>query len=130
MSFRIKIVTPSSLAYEGSASEVVVPGFEGQYGVLPSHAQILTLSKPGVLSIFSEKGEASNYIIGKGFAEFSNNTFTALVDVFETIDSIDKDVSSGRLKELNIERDQLSPTDAKYVQLTNEIELEQARLDA
>ena len=53
MSFRIKIVTPSALAYEGNASEVVVPGFEGQYGVLPSHAQILTLSKPGVLSIFS-----------------------------------------------------------------------------
>ena len=67
MSFRIKIVTPSSLAYEGSASEVVVPGFKGQYGVLPSHAQILTLSKPGILSIFSEEGEASNYIIGKGF---------------------------------------------------------------
>ena len=41
MSFRIKIVTPSSLAYEGSASEVVVPGFEGQYGVLPSHAKSL-----------------------------------------------------------------------------------------
>ena len=69
MSFRIKIVTPSALAYEGNASEVVVPGFEGQYGVLPSHAQILTLSKPGVLSIFSEKGEASNYVIGKGFVE-------------------------------------------------------------
>ena len=130
MSFRIKIVTPSALAFEGSASEVVVPGFEGQYGILPSHAQILTLSKPGVLSIFSEKGEASNYIIGKGFVEFSNNAFTALVDVFEAIESIDKDVSSGRLKELNIERDQLSPTDAKYIQLTNEIELEQARLDA
>ena len=130
MSFRIKIVTPSALAYEGSASEVVVPGFEGQYGVLPSHAQILTLSKPGVLSIFSEKGEVGNYIIGKGFVEFSNNTFTALVDVFETLDSIDKDASSGKLKELNIERDQLSPTDAKYIQLTNEIELEQARLNA
>ena len=130
MSFRVKIVTPSALAYEGSASEVVVPGFEGQYGVLPSHAQILTLSKPGVLSIFSEKGEVGNYIIGKGFVEFSNNTFTALVDVFETLDSIDKDASSGKLKELNIKRDQLSPTDAKYIQLTNEIELEQARLNA
>ena len=130
MSFRIKIVTPSALAYEGSASEVVVPGFDGQYGVLPSHAQILTLSKPGVLSIFSEKGEVGNYIIGKGFVEFSNNTFTALVDVFETLDSIDKDASSGKLKELNIKRDQLSPTDAKYIQLTNEIELEQARLNA
>ena len=52
------------------------------------------------------------------------------VDVFETVDSIDKDASSGRLKDLNIERDQLSPTDAKYLQLTNEIELEQARINA
>ena len=130
MSFQLKIVTPSSLAFEGVASEVIIPGWGGQYGVLPSHAQILTLSKPGILTIFSEKGESQRYVIGKGFVEFSNNTLTALVDVFENTDAIEKEVIKERLNNLDVELEKLSPTDAKYTQLANQRDLEQARLEA
>ena len=130
MSFKIKIVTPSSLAYEGEASEVIIPGWGGQYGVLPSHAQILTLSKPGMLSIFSENGDAQKFVIGKGFVEFSNNTLTALVDVFEDVSSVDKEAAKGRLKDLDLELENLSPTDAKYAQLSNERDLEHARIES
>ena len=84
-----QVFTPSSLAFEGVASEVIIPGWGGQYGV-PSHAQILTLSRlPGVLTIFSERENRHRY---RGFGDHSN-TLTALVDVFETIDAIDEDAS-------------------------------------
>ena len=130
MSFQIKIVTPSSLAYEGEAVEVVIPGFEGQYGVLPSHAQILTLSKPGILSIFPENGDVKRYVIDKGFVEFSNNSLTALVDIFEPVDAVNKESASSRLQELDAELEKLSSTDPKYIQLSNERNLAQVRMDA
>ena len=130
MSFQIKIVTPSSLAYEGEAVEVVIPGFKGQYGVLPSHAQILTLSKPGILSIFPENGDVKRYVIDKGFVEFSNNSLTALVDIFEPVDAVNKESASSRLQELDAELEKLSSTDPKYIQLSNERNLAQVRMDA
>ena len=87
-------------------------------------------NRSSLLTIFSEKGEPQKYVIGKGFVEFSNNTLTALVDVFETIDAIDKDVAKGNMKNLDAELENLSPTDAKYAQLVAQRDLEQARLEA
>ena len=44
----IKIVTPKSIAFEGSSDMITGPGFNGEFGVLPNHAQFLTLNDPGL----------------------------------------------------------------------------------
>ena len=93
MSLSIKIVTPASLAYEGNAEEIIVPGWSGQYGVLSHHANMLTLSKPGVLNLRQDltkvTDEDKKFLVGKGFVEISNSHLTVLVDLCENIEDID-----------------------------------------
>ena len=75
----IKIVTPKSIAFEGSSEMITGPGFNGEFGVLLNHAQFLTLNEPGLITLGQNKSGQS-FVVGKGFAEVADNVVTFLVD--------------------------------------------------
>ena len=77
MSVALKIVTPSRIALESEAGEVQIPGHYGEYGVLPAHAQMLTLTQPGVVTIHGGK-DAGRLLVGKGLAEVGPGSITLL----------------------------------------------------
>lgn len=75
----IKIVTPKSIAFEGTTNMVTGPSFDGEFGVLPNHTQFLTLNEPGVITL-GENKSGKSFVVGKGFAEVADNNVTFLVD--------------------------------------------------
>ena len=93
MSVNLRIVTPSAVAFEGTGSSVTGPGFYGEFGVLSKHAKFLTLNAPGVVRLKGAQTEGSNeFVIGKGFAEVSDDCVTYLVDSCTPVTEIDGDI--------------------------------------
>jgi F-type H+-transporting ATPase subunit epsilon len=88
MPFELTIVTPYGEAYRGPAESVVLPGTEGDFGVLPNHERFLTPLRVGAVEIGtgSEKIYAA---IADGFAEVSGEHVAVLVDSCELAGDID-----------------------------------------
>ena len=129
MSIAVKIVTPSQIAFEGSAEQVQVPGWEGEYGVLPAHANMLTLSRPGVVTLSQKSGDR-RILVGKGFAEVTATEISLLVELCENVEDIDKKAAEALLKEANEELARTDISDASYAFVKNRADLAQARVDA
>ena len=85
---QIAVVTGEREIYQGEAEEVIVPGVEGEMGILPHHAALLTALKAGELRIKLAGAEDYLFISG-GFMEVYNNTVTVLADAAEHADEID-----------------------------------------
>ena len=97
--FKIEIVNPEkSFLSKEDVTEVVVPAFEGEMGILKDHIAIISFLKPGLIKIFSKSGE-ENYYIEEGIVEFKDNSLSILTgSIFNTRD-INKDKINELLKE-------------------------------
>ena len=88
MPFELTIVTPEGQAYQGSVDRVVLPGSEGEFGVLADHERFLSPLKIGALEI--ETAEGPLYaVITDGFAEVNGDEVTVLVDSCQLEHEID-----------------------------------------
>jgi F-type H+-transporting ATPase subunit epsilon/F-type H+-transporting ATPase subunit delta len=89
--FKIEIINPEkSFLSKEDVTEVVVPAFEGEMGILKDHISIISFLKPGIIKIFSKSGE-ENYYIEDGIVEFKNNNLSILTSSIFNIKDIDKD---------------------------------------
>ncbi|MBM3948477.1 MAG: F0F1 ATP synthase subunit epsilon [SAR202 cluster bacterium] len=85
---RLEIVTAERLVYSEEVSSVVAPGFDGELGILPHHAPLLTLLKPGELRIRKDGQETLMAVTG-GFMEVFENKVVVLADAAERDSEID-----------------------------------------
>src|SRR3990170_8185925 len=86
---RVDIVTAERLVYsEDGVDEVVAPGIEGELTVLPQHAPLLTMIKPGVMRIVKGNDDTEMAITG-GFLEVKDDRVTILADAAERAEEID-----------------------------------------
>jgi len=90
MPIRCEIVTQDRSLFEGPADIVIVPGSEGELGILPDHAPLLATLGNGVLRV-RYKGEEEIFTIAGGVLEVRPDVVTVLADVGEQIDEIDLD---------------------------------------
>lgn len=88
MPFDLNIVTPHGQAYAGPVDGVVLPGSEGQFGVLPEHERFLTPLAVGEVEIRTG-GETLYAAISDGFAEVQGSQVAVLVESCELADDID-----------------------------------------
>jgi F-type H+-transporting ATPase subunit epsilon len=86
---QVAVVTGEKEIYRGEADIVIAPGAEGELGILPRHAALLTSLKTGEMRIKLE-GEEDDLFISGGFLEVYNNVVTVLADVAEQSDEIDE----------------------------------------
>lgn len=86
---QIAVVTGESEIYRGEAEEVIAPGVEGEMGILPHHAALLTALKAGEMRIKLGGAEDDLFVSG-GFLEVYNNTVTVLADAAEHAEEIDR----------------------------------------
>jgi len=94
--FKMEIVNPEkSFLSKEDVTEVVVPAFEGEIGILRDHISIILFLKPGVIKIFSKSGE-ENYYVEDGIVEFKNNNLAVLTSSIFSI----KDMDKGKINEL------------------------------
>ena len=89
--FKIEIVNPEkSFLSKEDVTEVVIPAFEGEMGILKDHISIISFLKPGVIKIFSKSGE-ENYYVEDGIVEFKNNNLSVLTSSIFNIKDMEKD---------------------------------------
>lgn len=129
MPVALKIVTPSAIALEGEANEVQIPGFSGEYGVLHDHAQMLTLTKPGVVTIHGGD-HAGKLLVGKGLAEVGPGDITLLVDLCEDVAGIDKDAAKRELERAQADLKSVAANGPEAAAIADRIQLAEARLKA
>ena len=97
--FKLEIVNPEkSFLNKEDVSEVVVPAFEGEMGILKDHISIISFLKPGILKVFSKSGE-DKYYVEDGIIEFKENTLSVLTSSIFSLDKIDKNYISQSLSE-------------------------------
>ena len=88
MGLRLSIVTPARPIVDADVEQVVAPGSEGEFGVLPGHAALLAELKPGVVR-WLEAGRPRRAAISGGFAEVTQERVTVLAPVAELPEQID-----------------------------------------
>jgi F-type H+-transporting ATPase subunit epsilon len=94
--FKIEIVNPEkSFLSKEDVTEVVIPAFEGEMGILKDHISIISFLKPGVIKIFSKSGE-ENYYVEDGIVEFKNNNLSVLTSSIFNV----KDINQNKIDEL------------------------------
>ena len=88
--FNLEIVSPEkSFLKKDNITEVVIPAFEGEMGILKDHISIISFLKPGIIKIFSDN-EEENFYVDDGIIEFKNNTLSILTSTIFDIKNSDK----------------------------------------
>ena len=89
--YSLEIINPEkSFLSKNDVTEVVVPAFEGEIGILKDHISIISFLKPGIIKIFSKSGEESFYV-NDGIIEFKNNNLSILTSLILNLKNIDKE---------------------------------------
>ena len=86
---RLDIVTPEKLAFSDEIDSVVVPGGEGELGILPSHAPIVSTLAPGELR-YRKGGQETSLAIGTGIVEVSHDRVSVLTDMALGAEEVDE----------------------------------------
>ena len=97
--FKIEIVNPEkSFLVKEDVSEVVVPAFEGEMGILKDHISIISFLKPGIIKISSKSGD-EKYYVEDGIVEFKNNNLSILTSTIFNVSDMDKSKQQDLLKQ-------------------------------
>ena len=89
--FKLEIVNPEkSFLLKNGVSEVVVPAFEGDMGILKDHISIISFLRPGLLRIIDSKSSEETFYVEDGIIEFKNNCLSVLTSNIFDIKKIDK----------------------------------------
>ena len=86
----LEIITAERQVYSDQVDAVVAPGIEGQLGILPHHAPLMTVLQPGEL-LLRKDGEETYLVVTGGFMEVIGNKVTILADAAERSEEIDED---------------------------------------
>ena len=84
-----------SFLLKDDVTEVVVPAYEGEIGILKDHISIISFLKPGIIKVFSKSGEDS-YYVNDGIIEFKNNNLSILTSLILNL----KDIDKGKISEI------------------------------
>ncbi len=89
--FKLEIVNPEkSFLSNDKVSEVVIPAFEGEMGILKDHISIISFLKPGLVKVFESGSNQETYYVEDGIIEFKNNCLSILTSRIFDIKKIDK----------------------------------------
>jgi len=94
----LELVSPESVLFSGDVDQVDLPGAEGDLGILPGHAPLVTTLRPGIVTIFRDGRREPVVVIG-GFAEMSPAGLTVLADKAVARENFDMALLAGEIKD-------------------------------
>ncbi len=114
--FKVEIVNPEkSFLLKEDVTEVIVPAFEGEMGILKEHISIISFLKPGIITILAKTGEEKFYV-EDGIVEFKNNNLSILTSSIFNIKEIEKNKIQEMLKLAEDETNKADINDqSKYI---------------
>lgn len=92
-----ELVSPAKLLYSDAVDMVVVPGAEGDFGVLPGHAPVISLVRPGVIDVHQSGRVGSRIFVAGGFAEVTSERCTVLAEEAVPLAELDRAGAEARL---------------------------------
>ena len=113
-----ELVSPEKLLLSRKVDMVVVPGAEGDMGVLPQHSPAITTVRPGTIVVYEGGAVTDRIFIAGGFAEVSDNRCTVLAEEAMPIEDIDKNAVE---QALSTARDGVSSASSDAARNTSEI---------
>tara|TARA_B100001248_G_C27199469_1_gene370568 strand:- start:123 stop:512 length:390 start_codon:yes stop_codon:yes gene_type:complete len=90
--FTVEIISPDKSIVKSDTTEVTIPSFEGEMGILKDHIPLITFLRPGIIKIKDQIER--KYFVEDGTVEFSNNTLLILTSTANELSNIDKDLLS------------------------------------
>ena len=126
---RLELVTPQRLLVSEDVDEVLLPGYYGEFGVLPGHTQVLSILSIGMLHY--RKGDETNRVaVGGGFAEVTPERVVVLADVAEKAGEIDVDRARKARERAEAALKDLSMDDASYQKIYSALQRAIVRMAA
>ena len=86
--FTIEIITPDKTILKSEATEVTIPSFEGQMGILKDHIPLITFLRPGIILVQNQ--EEKKYFVEEGTVEFSDNKLLILTSTAKDLKNMEK----------------------------------------
>ena len=130
MSIRCEIVSQDRIVFQGDADMVLLPGTEGEMGILPHHAPLLTTLKYGIIRVRSQGHEAIFTVAG-GIAEIQPDIVTVLADAAENVEEIDLQRAEAARKRAEESLAKGLPVDSdSYLMMEAALRKSNLRLDA
>ena len=121
--FNIEIVNPEkSFLSKDNVSEVIVPAFEGEIGILKDHIPIISFLKPGIIKV-SIGSEVENYYVEDGIVEFKDNLLSILTSSIFNLKDIDKNHINNSILEAEKELSKDEIDDQKRFLLNHKVEV-------
>ncbi len=97
--FKLEIVNPeSSFLSNEDVIEAVIPGYEGEMGILKDHIAIISFLKPGIIKIFSKSGE-DKFFVEDGIVEFKKNYLSILTSSIFSLKEVDRNQIESTIKD-------------------------------
>ena len=108
--FTIEIISPEKSIIKSSTTEVVIPSYEGEMGILKDHVPLITFLRPGVITIFND-ADKKKFFVEEGTVEFSNNNLLILTSkakelndfntelLEKSINEAEKKISNGEISD-------------------------------
>ena len=88
--FTVEIISPDKSILKSEATEVNIPSYEGQMGILKDHIPLITFLRPGLIIIKKNNNGEKNFFVEDGTVEFLDNNLLILTSTAKSLDSLDK----------------------------------------
>ena len=118
--FTVEIISPDGSILKSEATEVTIPSYEGQMGILKDHIPLITFLRPGLISIKNQ--EEIKYFIQEGTVEFSNNNLLILTSTAKEVSSLDKNVVDTFIEQAQKKINNPESTDKERYLLSHKID--------
>ena len=127
MTLTFHLVSPEKVLFDQDVTMVVIPGAEGDIGVLPEHAPFLTLLRPGVVSVYEGEKVLVRFFVDGGFCEVTPEKCMALVTEGAPIEALNKAALEIEIKNL-LDESSDRRTAEEQKKTTQNLEIARAKL--
>lgn len=126
---KFELVSPERLLFSADVESVVVPGTEGDFGVLPGHARLISTVRPGVISIFQNGKVTDRIFVEGGFAEVTGTGCTVLAEHALPVSDISRDQAQQAIQDAREDVEDAKDDETRK-EANKALEVAEARLQA
>jgi F-type H+-transporting ATPase subunit epsilon len=129
MALNVEVVTPTASAFSGEVEDIRIPGWLGEFDVLPGHDRLIALGRGGLLTLV-DKGVERKFVVGRGFAEAGPERVTVLVDSCVAVEDTDLQSGAAELDQAEAALFQGEADSAEWLAAEEKAELARGKLKA
>jgi F-type H+-transporting ATPase subunit epsilon len=124
-----ELVSPQQLLMSEEVDMVVVPGAEGDFGVIAEHSPVISTVRPGTITVFQGNAVSERIFVAGGFAEVTAERCTVLAEEAEKLDEIDRSAVEGQIRDLREDLG-MAESDEERAMIEGRIAVAEAKIEA